>query len=237
MTDPVPLRRGPPPPLAIPVVAPKSVAIVAMGKSCDQYIYEATNMGGRHAVADETWAIGNQGGVIQCDRVFTMNDFDAAHKKATELKIENVHESFKWLKTCPVPVYCSKAHPDYPSTVDYPLEEVLQILKFPYLNGSVAYAIGFAFLIGVERLRLFGCDYTYPDNHVAEKGRACVEFWLMRWLLEGKKLDLPHGTSLLDNNVPNGQKFYGYTDDVRAEIVDGETRIVRQPRDRPDAAA
>lgn len=228
-------QKGPPRPLAIPVVAPKTVAIVAMGKSCDQYVYEATNKGGKGAVADEIWAIGNQGGVLLCDRIFMMNDLDRAYKFAQERNVENVMESFKWLRTCQTPVYVSKAHPEFPSTVDYPLEEVIRHLKFGYLNGSVAYAIGFANLIGVRHLKFYGCDYTYPDNHVAEKGRACVEFWLMKWLLEGKTVELAHDTSLLDNNVPLGQKFYGYSDDVRAEVVDGETRIVRRPL-MPDAA-
>ncbi len=216
--------------------APKTVAIVAMGRSCDQYIHHCTNLGGRRAMADETWAIGHQGGVIQCDRVFMMNDIRASIEQGERLKLSHVRVALGWLKTHPGPVYVSKALPDYPGTVDYPLDDVVRHLKFGYFNGSVAYAVGLAFLLGVEELKFFGCDYTYADNHLAEKGRACVEWWLMRWMLEGKRLFLAQNTSLLDNDVPQGSKFYGYADDVRAEIVDGETRIIRTPRQMADAA-
>jgi len=132
--------------------APKTVAIVAMGRSCDQYIHHCTNLGGRRAMADETWAIGHQGGVIQCDRVFMMNDIRASIEQGERLKLPHVRVALGWLKTHPGPVYVSKALPDYPGTVDYPLDDVVRHLKFGYFNGSVAYAVGLAFLL-LDQLR------------------------------------------------------------------------------------
>jgi hypothetical protein len=32
--------------------------------------------------------------------------------------------------------------------------------------------------MGATKITCFGMDFTYPDAHDAEKGRACVEFWL-----------------------------------------------------------
>ena len=47
-----------------------------------------------------------------------------------------------------------------------------------YFNTSVAYAVGLAIHLKVKEIGLYGCDFTYPDTHVAESGRACVEFLL-----------------------------------------------------------
>ena len=42
----------------------------------------------------------------------------------------------------------------------------------------LAYAVALAIHEGATKISCFGMDFTYPDVHDAEKGRACVEFWM-----------------------------------------------------------
>jgi hypothetical protein len=54
------------------------------------------------------------------------------------------------------------------------------VLNHPdaYFNSTAAYAVAYAIHMGVKKISVFGMDFTYPNAHDAEKGRACVEFWL-----------------------------------------------------------
>lgn len=53
-------------------------------------------------------------------------------------------------------------------------------------------------------------DYTYPNAHDAEKGRACVEFWLGQAHARGIKINLPKTTTLMDSMYPRASRLYGY---------------------------
>ena len=109
----------------------------------------------------------------------------------------------RWIKTSPVPVVTSRTHPDYPALVEFPLEDVLNHFGHEYFNSTAAYAVAFAVhtlaaLEGERQISLFGMDFTYPNTHQAEKGRACVEFWVGHAQARGIKVNLPTSTSLLD---------------------------------------
>ena len=66
---------------------------------------------------------------------------------------------------------------------------------------------------------------------MAESGRACVEFWCGIAATKGIKLEIAHRSSLLDTNVPDNEKLYGYhrLDDPLVQTVqNGNLMIVRQ---------
>ena len=122
----------------------------------------------------------------------------------------------------------------YPGLVSYPLKEVLESTGAPYLNNTVAMAIAYALHIGVKTLSLFGVDFTYPDAHISEKGRACCEFLLGLAAARGMEVRVPETTTLLDANMPD--KFYGYDAwTVRAESTPAGVRIIKTPKDLPTA--
>ena len=50
------------------------VAILGLGPSVRQYSELTRRAGGRHAFADQTWAINALGDVYQCDLIFYMDD-------------------------------------------------------------------------------------------------------------------------------------------------------------------
>jgi hypothetical protein len=104
----------------------------------------------------------------------------------------------------------SIAHPDYPGLVEFPLADGMT--KFPkgYFNNTAAYAVAYALYVGAKKISLWGCDFTYPNAHDAEKGRACVEYWLGMAAAKGIEIATPNSSSLLDALHPQAQRFYGY---------------------------
>lgn len=216
--------------------APEHVAIVGLGPSAKQYINLVERHGGRQAVFDETWVINSYGGVLAHDRVFHMDDVantmreaeDEAIAPEVRTKLANI---LKWLRTHPGPVYTSIAHPEFPSLVAFPLEDVIRTVGTAYFNNSVAYAVVFAIHIGVKRISLFGCDYSYGKDKHEGTGRACVEFWLGVAAAKGIEVLVAASSSLMDVNKPE-RRFYGY-EAVEVEVQrhdDGRTKVTMTPR-------
>lgn len=204
---------------------PKHVSIIGLGPSMDEYTNITRRLGGRHKWCDETWAINSLGSVLQCDRIFHMDDVRIQEIRAKALPESNTAAMLDWLKTTNLPVITSRPHPDYPTTEAFPLLGVLNKFDTGYFNSTAAYAVAYAIYIGVERLSLFGIDFTYPDAHDAEKGRACVEFWLGIAAERGIKLVVPKASTLLDALHTQAERFYGY-DTLELDISqDAEGKI------------
>lgn len=221
-------------------LAPKHVAILGLGPSLEAYVDVAKRMGARRAFADEVWAINAAADIIQCDRVFHMDDVRVQEARAAAQPQSNIAAMLTWLKAHPGPVYTSVPHPDYPGLVAYPLQDVINALRAPaYFNSTAAYAVAYAVAIGVERITLFGFDFTYPNAHQAEQGRACVEFYLGMAKARGIEIGLPDSTTLMDACVTTpGGRYYGYDGLAIASEHDdaGQVTLTFTPRDLPAAA-
>lgn len=205
---------------------PDHVVILGLGPSLETYVDIVKRMGARHAFADEVWGINAVGDIVQCDRVFHMDDVRIQEIRAAAKPNSNIAAMLGWLKTHPGPVYTSRPHPDYPGLVAFPLQDVINNLGYAYLNGTAAYAAAFAVHIGIKRISLFGCDFTYPKAHDAERGRGCLEYWLGYGRARGIEINVPANSSLLDACVPDDQRIYGY-DTLDIEISeDPETESV-----------
>ena len=207
--------------------AGKHVAILGLGPSLSEYLDIAKRLGGRHAYCDETWGINAVAGVVQCDRVFHMDDVRIQEIRAAARPDSNIARMLDWLRAHPGPVITSRAHPGYPGLVEFPLADVLNHLGHDYLNNTAAYAVAYAIHVGVAKISLFGCDFTYPNAHDAEKGRGCVEFWLGYARARGIQLAIAKTSSLLDALHPRRERLYGYdTLDVGIkEQADGTVRV------------
>lgn len=189
---------------------PDHVAILGLGPSLEQYVDITKRLGGKHAYADEVWGINAVAGVILCDRVFHMDDVRIQEVRAKASPESNIAKMLQWLRVHPGPVITSREHPDYPGLVAFPLQGVLNSLGQAYFNSTAAYAVAYAIYIGVKRISLFGCDFTYPDSHDAEKGRGCLEFWLGIASARGIRLTVPKTSTLLDGIYQLQDHFYGY---------------------------
>ena len=204
----------------LPDLGGKKIAIVAMGRSNDQYILAKT-----YSVEfDEVWAINVMAGIIHHDRVFMMDpasrflDSDVAGEQTSLMKTV--------LKKHKGPIYTCKLDKRCVGLVEYPLEQVVNRVKTWYLNNTVAYAIAFAIAAKVKEMQIYGIDFSYKNHvHFAEAGRACCEFLISKAIEKGIRVGISGTSSLLDTNVPYNQKLYGYhrLDDPPVFETDNET--------------
>lgn len=197
-------------PPALTAGAPGHVAILGLGPSVSAYLEITKRMGGRRRFCDETWVINALGNVFDCDRVFHMDDVRIQEIRAAARPDSNIAAMVQWLRAHPGPVYTSRTHPDYPGLVAYPLQDVVDDAGYAYMNSTAAYAVAYAIHLKVKKITLFGFDFTYANSHQAEKGRACVEFWLGIAAARGIKLSIPRSSSLMDGCEKPANKLYGY---------------------------
>ncbi len=212
----------------------KHIAILGLGPSLDQYSDMVKRLGGRSRFCDEVWTINALGDVFACDLVFHMDDVRIQEIRAAAAPASNIAALLTWIKTSKVPVVTSRKHPDYPALVEFPLEDVLNNLGHDYFNNTAAYAVAFAIHTGATQISVFGMDYTYANKHDAEKGRACVEFWLGQAHARGIKINLPKTTTLMDSCCSRAARLYGYdTLDVNFNIqADGMLKLDFVPREK-----
>ncbi len=211
---------------------PFHVAILGLGPSVNQYLELTKRQGGRRAYCDETWGINALGDVFACDRIFHMDDVRIQQIRVDARPHSNIAQMLDWLKTTRIPVVTSRAHPDYPSLEEFPLEDAINRFPMGYFNNTAPYAICYALLRGATRISCFGMDYTYADVASAEKGRACVEYWLGMAVESGVELALPKTTSLLDAWHNQASRYYGY-DTTELQFIraaDGRAVVNRTER-------
>jgi hypothetical protein len=224
-----------------PKGVPDHVVILGLGPSIHSYTDHVMRLGGRHAFADEVWAINALGDVLACDRVFHMDQVEIQEIRAAARPQSNIAVMVDWLKTHPGPVYTSIKKDGYPGLVELPIEDMINSLGFAYFNGTAAYAVAYAIYIGVKKISLFGIDFTLPNAHHAEQGRACVEFWLGIAAARGIALGFAERTSLMDSihdPKDDGElRLYGY-DTVKVKVAreDGAARLTFEPRETKPTA-
>jgi hypothetical protein len=185
------------------------VAIVGLGPSALSYVRVAEGLGNWKKKYDEVWTVNGFSHVLKCTRAFAMDDVrvQEIRGKGGNKKIANLLESYK---QADVPIYTSRPHPDYPALIEFPLEAVVNggPGMIDYFNSTIAYAIALAIHEKAESLDLYGADYTFPDKHIAEKGRACCEYWLGVAAARGIKVGIPGNSTMMDANEP--EHLYGY---------------------------
>lgn len=193
--------------------AGKHVAIVGLGPSAESYLDHVKRLGSRAAFCDEVWGINAIGSVLDCDLVFHMDDVRIQALRAAAKPESNIANMVQWLKVSRIPVITSRAHADFPALVEYPFQSVVNNLGRVYFNNTAAYAIAYAIYCGVGKISLFGIDFTYPNAHKAEKGRANCEFWLGYAAAAGIEISAPVTSTIIDANVQDSSDdvyAYGY---------------------------
>lgn len=200
------------------------IAILGLGPSVRQFLEVTKRLGGRRALCDQVWGINALGDVFKCDRIYHMDDVRVQMIRAAANPGSNIAQMLDWLRTSSTPVVTSIPHPDFPALEAFPLAEVIEQFPLAYFNSTAAYAIAGALHAGATKISCWGMDFTYPDVHDAEKGRACVEFWLGMAAQRGVEIAVPKTTSLLDACNSQAQRFYGY-DCVELDITRGENGV------------
>ena len=203
--------------------AGKSVAIVAMGGSHRSYTGLASALGDRHRIASEVWAINSMGTVIDHDLLFHMDDCRIQEARAEQDPTGNVAGMLAWLRKHPG-FFTSRVYQDYPGAQAYPLQAVIDRFGHAYFNSTVAYAFAYALYQGFDSISLFGCDFSYPNSHHAERGRGCLEFWIGVACALGVNVQVAGDSTLLDSNCPLSLRLYGYDAyDIKLQSQQGKS--------------
>ena len=208
-----------------------SIAIVGLGNSFSEYILAKI----RSEKFDEVWAINSMSGVIYHDKCFMMDPpsrfLDTPNAgQQTNIMAERLKQKIN------IPIFSCTLDERCPDVVEYPLQEVLQKTGYAYLNNTVAYSFAYAISQEVSELHLYGIDFTHKAVNFAEAGRACCEFWLAIAISKGIKVNIAHNSSLLDMNVPEDQKLYGYhrlDDPLVSSATNGSMLITRKSKLEP----
>jgi len=212
----------------------KSVAIVALGNSFHEYILAKI----RSEKFDEVWAINSMSSVIYHDKCFMMDPpsrfLDTPNAgKQTNSMADRLQTKLN------IPIFSCCLDKRCPDVVEYPLQEVLQKTKYAYLNNTVAYAFAYAVSQEITDMHIYGVDFTHKDVAFAEAGRACCEFWLAIAVSKGVKIHIANSSSLLDMNIPDDQKLYGYhrlKDPLVSTTTQGEMLITKKSKLEPPNA-
>jgi hypothetical protein len=128
---------------------PKTIAIVALGPSNHDFV-NSSACKKDFLQPDEIWVINSAIGTFCADKAFIMDDLKGIQRRFPEWAAK--------LKHINIPIITSHQYDEYPSTINYPKDNVCADIKDDLFTNSVAYAIGYAIHIKVHDMYLFGCD-------------------------------------------------------------------------------
>lgn len=197
---------------------PEKVALLGLGASIYDYVAHVSSSHGR-LKWDEIWALNMGAPMFRHDKLFVMDDLRVQAEKFPDYgRILAQHDK---------PIITSTPYPEYPQAVSYPLDEVLQKIGDDYFTNTVCYALGYAILIGVKEITLYGCDFHYPDSLVREEGGQNCAYLLGMGRYFGMKYQIGPSTTLLGayhakevDGVPR-RPLYGY---VKQPIIPEEKK-------------
>ena len=101
----------------------------------------------------------------------------------------------EFLRHAQIPVYMEEVHPEVPTSVRYPYEEITVMLGGTYLTSAPAFMLALAIHQGFDLIKIYGVDMASATEY--EDQRPCFEFLLGFALGEGIKLWLPPCCPLL----------------------------------------
>lgn len=200
--------------------SPEKVVLIGMGPSTiDLFTPTLTQEFSRDKWADEVWAVNMAAHLFWHDLVFWMDDL----KKQRDFKPDLISELNRRAR----PIMTATSYRDVcPTSYDYPIDPVgkisFDIFGKVYLSNSIAQAIGYAIHKKVKVLKLYGCDFTYPDRNFAEAGRACVEAWITAAITKyDMTVVLCQRTSLFDT-VSSRTGVYGFAEQPEVKVGKGQ---------------
>jgi|TARA_R100000455_G_scaffold13104_1_gene5913 hypothetical protein len=203
----------------------KEIAIVGLGGSYSDYVKARINS----KSYDEVWGINSIGAIVHVDRTFMMDPASRFLDGAKAGTQTGIAAEFLLDTANKGPIYSCCLDDRVPEIIEYPLSEVIQELGYAYFNNTVAYALAFAIAAKVEKIHLFGIDFSYKKNlYFAEAGRACCEFWAAIALTRGIVVRTADTSSFLDTNVPLNEKLYGYhrLDDPLVQYIEEDKLVI-----------
>jgi len=128
-----------------------------------------------------------------------------------------------WMKRCPLPIYMVSQHPDIPTSVEYPLQRLIDEFDLEsmrpdmkhkgYFHSTVDLMLALAISEGFEEIGVWGVDMIHDSEYGYQKPSG--SFWLGLAKGKGIKVTLPVESALLANEG----YVYGYDPLPRNEVL------------------
>jgi|TARA_Y100000310_G_C20697463_1_gene826704 hypothetical protein len=188
---------------------PRNVALVALGPSFIEFMKEQIHMKNMPPRFDEVWVVNRGSRALIHDKVFAMDDLQWLNER-------DEHYG-RYLQNHNRPIITSTPYPEFPSAVAYPIKEVMDLVGDDLFNNGCVYMVGYAMLIGVETLFIYGADFSYPNMQAAEEGGQAMGYILGMARARGVQIRIPQSSTLLSSNISQLQEdgtmrrpLYGY---------------------------
>ena len=152
--------------------------------------------------------------IVPADLAFIMDDlrwYSAAHPDYGQDILE-----------AELPIITNQVYPEHQAAGrvhQYPLAEILEWINSPptpayFHDNSIPYILTYAGMIGVERISLFGVDFSHANVSRVEAGREVATFWLGFLAGRGTKVEIASSSTLMQTHRrvsdPEFRHFYGY---------------------------
>jgi hypothetical protein len=118
-------------------------------------------------------------------------------------------EHLKKLASMKCPVYMLDHYDDIPTSVKYPLEEIMKYFDTNYFTNSISYMLALAIYEGYEEIHVYGVDMATDTEY--ETQRASCEYFIGVAWGKGIKVYVPSEADLLKTRY-----LYGYQDEERS---------------------
>lgn len=126
------------------------------------------------------------------------------------IKDKGGDKHLEWLKTAPIPVFMQEHYPEFPSSIAFPKDKIVQ--RFGrYFTNTISWMIAFAIDVGVKELHIYGVDMAADEEYSVQK--PSVEYFI--GLARGMGIDvyLPPQCDLV-----KAFYLYGFEDRAQHEM-------------------
>lgn len=116
------------------------------------------------------------------------------------------------LRSLTMPVYMQDKYEDIPTSIKYPLEDVIAHFGRQYFKSTLDYMIALALYEGFEEIHIYGVNMADSIEYAHQ--RPSMEYWIGRAEGMGVKVVLPEGCDLL-----KAYFRYGYDEERESDLL------------------
>jgi hypothetical protein len=129
--------------------------------------------------------------------------FDMHHPDVMRSFSRSKEGHWDFLKGTDQPVITLEQIPEIPTSVAYPLDEVMERFGTKYFTSTVAYQLAWAAIRDYDEVHIYGVNFIGREEY--EYQRACTEYWIGLLRGMGIKVHVPETSCLLQSGF-----LYGY---------------------------
>lgn len=174
-----------------------------MGKVCILGTAETLKEAPLNDSSFDFWALNDMYDVVSEERINRWFEIHSLFEIQDSVSRKTGKSHIEWLKNCKIPVYMQDKHEDIPTSVKYPIDEILDRFGTDYFHSTIDYEIAIALYEGYKEIHIYGVNMAINEEYGYQRPSAC--FWLGVAKGMGVKVVLPKSCDLL-----KGYYRYGY---------------------------